>query len=576
MNKVVNWITSKLKRVNLLCVVGVSVYMSMAVGAWAQPSVPSTIDPGRVDKKYQEPLKPLSKPEGPVIIKQPKRLPVPQAKELKFIFSDILFDGVTVYTPNQLKELFKDKLGREISLVDIYSIADSITAKYRNDGYILSQVIVPPQTIERGNVLLHVIEGYVDDVVITGDIRGNRKILERFGQKMVASKPFNNAVLEHYSLLANDLFGAKIKTNIMPSKDQVGAATIVFSAQHTLINSSISMDNRGTRSVGPLEFTVGSNLNSLLGMYEQISAVAVVTKDPREQKYLALTYQQPVGSEGAVISLSANGNRSEPDGDVMRLLEVETKSDNYSVTYKYPFIRSRERNLRSRIGYEHRKSESLQLNQTTSLDKISLVTLGVTYDFVDKSEAINLIDIELVQGLDFINVTKTGSANLSRADGKSDFTKIDLEVTRTQPLSANLGIQLGLMGQYSFSDLLSSQEFGFGGSQYGRAYDSSEITGEHGIAFKAELQYTRPVNWRVIKSCQLFSFYDVGKVWQSSSLPGEDSLESASSAGLGMRFNAPLNISGSMEMAKPLTRPVAAEEPGGYDWRAFFNLSISF
>ncbi len=133
--------------------------------------------------------------------------------------------------------------------------------------------------------------------------------------------------------------------------------------------------------------------------------------------------------------------------------------------------------------------------------------------------------------------------NLSRANGESNFTKINIDATRSQSLGGKWGLQLGFSGQYSFSELLSSQEFGFGGSQYGRGYDSSEITGEHGAAFKVELQYADQSQWPILESYQLYSFYDIGKVWQSSTLPGEESHESAASAGVGLRFNAPYAIS---------------------------------
>lgn len=550
-----------------LCFVGTS---------WAQTVVPSTIDPGRVDKKYEEPITPLSTPAPLITVEQPKRLAIADAEKIRFFLKMIRLDGATIYTKSQLTQLYKSRLNSEVSLADIYVIADAITAHYRNDGYILSQIIIPPQTIANGEIKLQFIEGYVDNVEVDGDVQGDRELLEQYGRQIVASRPLRNDVLERYSLLANDLSGAKVKAVLRPSKDQPGAATVVFTTQHTRQNGSVSVDNRGTDSVGPIEVVTSVSANSLLGLYEKISAVAVVASEPREQRYLALTYQQPVGYEGATVSLSANGNRSEPDGDFMRLAEVETSSENFNISYTFPHIRSRAENLRSRIGFAHRNSETLQLDQTSSLDRIRILNIGATYDFIDQRGATNLIDVELSQGLNILNATETGSANLSRANGESDFTKINLLATRSQPLVGKFGLQLGLVGQYSFSELLSSQEFGFGGSQFGRAYDSSEITGDHGAAFKVEIQYADQSQWPLLETYQLYSFYDIGRVWQSSTLPGEESNESASSAGLGLRFNASYRIAGSLELAKPLTRPVSAEEPDRYDWRVFFNLSVSF
>ena len=52
-------------------------------------------------------------------------------------------------------------VGREVSLADVFRLADELTLCIRNEGYVLSRVIVPPQNIRDGAVQLRVVEGYV-------------------------------------------------------------------------------------------------------------------------------------------------------------------------------------------------------------------------------------------------------------------------------------------------------------------------------------------------------------------------------------------------------------------------------
>jgi hemolysin activation/secretion protein len=52
--------------------------------------------------------------------------------------------------------------GREITGNDILELASSLTAMYRNAGYILSLVVVPPQSLSDGTLTLRVVEGYID------------------------------------------------------------------------------------------------------------------------------------------------------------------------------------------------------------------------------------------------------------------------------------------------------------------------------------------------------------------------------------------------------------------------------
>ena len=73
--------------------------------------------------------------------------PPEEAEHTKFMLKGIVVEGSTVYRRADFIPLYKSLLGKEVSLADIHRVARAITAMYRRDGYILSQAIVPPQTI---------------------------------------------------------------------------------------------------------------------------------------------------------------------------------------------------------------------------------------------------------------------------------------------------------------------------------------------------------------------------------------------------------------------------------------------
>ena len=58
---------------------------------------------------------------------------------------DVHIRGMTIYTKEQLAPLYADLIGHEVTLQAIYDLAQKITAKYGNDGYVISRAIVPPQ-----------------------------------------------------------------------------------------------------------------------------------------------------------------------------------------------------------------------------------------------------------------------------------------------------------------------------------------------------------------------------------------------------------------------------------------------
>jgi hemolysin activation/secretion protein len=172
------------------------------------------------------------------------------------------------------------------------------------------------------------------------------------------------------------------------------------------------------------------------------------------------------------------------------------------------------------------------------------------------------------------DATEPGSSNLSRTLGKSNFTKLTGDVMRLQNLAPGWALLGVASWQYSFDKLLESEEFGVGGAQYGRAYDSSEITGDQGLAFKVELQKELRPEWEHLSDLQLYGFVDYGAVWNKVKTSTGAKNQSRTSMGLGMRFNLTDSISGHAELDKPISDNVAAE--GNKDPRLFFSLSKKF
>ncbi|MHA1601082.1 MAG: ShlB/FhaC/HecB family hemolysin secretion/activation protein, partial [Alphaproteobacteria bacterium] len=126
--------------------------------------------------------------------------------------------------------------------------------------------------------------------------------------------------------------------------------------------------------------------------------------------------------------------------------------------------------------------------------------------------------------------------------------------------------------QFSPDSLLSAEEFALGGSEFGRAYDFSELTGDDGLAASIELRYGKTVNADLLKAFQFYGFYDFGAVWNDDA-PG-NGRDTLASAGGGVRLTLPRSVFTTLEVAKPLTRAVSTTSD--QDWRIFFSLSISF
>jgi hemolysin activation/secretion protein len=527
-------------------------------------------------QRFEERFKKQEFPQSQRVPVKPDNLkPVfPAAmKKINFLLQRMVIKGSTIYGKRRFSRLFRRYLHRRIDLAKVYTIAQEITNMYRNDGYILSKAVVPPQKIEGGVVQIDVIEGYVDRVVIQGQVRGPRRLLHEYRKGLLKSRPLKARTLERYLLLVDDLPGVSVKSVLTPSEHKKGATNMTLILDNKAYGGSLGIDNRGTQFNGPHQVNVGVSGNTLFKNYERIGLQSVITTNTDELKFFSGFYEQPIASEGTKLFFSASKSESEP-GSTLKDFEVSGKSKTFTFKISHPLIRSRAENLTGTLGYSHRNSTTNILGELDSDDRLRVINLGLSYDFVDQYRGVNLVSFNVSKGFDIFDSSKTGSENLTRAEGHSDFFKVSGEVLRLQQLVPSWMLLGSMSWQYAFEKLLASEEFGVGGSQYGRAYDSSEITGDQGFAFKLELQKAFQVKKKYLKNLQAYTFFDFGKIWNRRATSTGLETEDIYSLGFGARFNVTENLSGYLEWDKPLDQIVSSE--GNKDGRFFFSLSARF
>lgn len=541
--------------------------------------LPGAADPTQIERqRFKPPPQPLSEPGALVEPGADLRVPPANAGTIKFILSGVIIESATVYSNNDFLPFYEALLGKETTLTQIYNVAANLTAKYRGDGYILSQVVVPAQHIQGGVVTLRAIEGFVDRIIIEGELHDSQNLVARLAEKITADRPLHSTTLERYILLIDDLPGIRARAILKPSATPQ-AADLIVQIQSKLFDGYTGFDNRGTRYLGPYQASAEVNANSLFGLGERISLQGITATQPGELKYLQLANDLPLGDDGTRLRVSVATSQARP-GFTLTENKIDSESLSSAIEVFHPFIRSRSENLSSTVRFGTRNVTTDQNAGAARLTKdiIRVFRWRGDYDFVDTSlgTSINLISLEASQGLNILGARESGSDKLSRTNGRSDFTKANLVLQRLQVLGDGFSLLAAINSQYALSTLLSSEEFAFGGNQFGRGYDPAEITGEHGIAGKVELRYGQNVDSTLLQSYQLYGFYDAGVVWNRDSDATTPPSQSAASAGFGTRLNATDWLSANFEIGIPLTRPVDAMGKDGNDPRGFFSLVARF
>jgi len=538
--------------------------------------VPPSVEPGRVEERLRQPREPqrmqsTAPASPPLDLQQPPA----NAATLTFMLRSLTVDGATVYSNRELALPYGSLIGQEISLERLYSIANELTARYRNDGYLLSSVVVPVQNIGKGHAQLRAVEGYLASVSFEGGSRFRSGMFDSMRRRLLADRPLRTATLERAVLLVNDLPGTLAQAVLQPAPSTPGASDLVVRMDSTMVSASASATNRGSKVQGPLQYEVSVAFQSLFGLHEG-TTLRYLQAGQRDELWLAsLAHVERISANGLDFTVAGSVSRSDPElGPLLSALNLQTDTEQASLGLSYPLIRSRNGNVRVRGAVTYQDGSTDSDFGLLSEDKIAATRVGLSYDSLDALAGVNLIDVEVSKGIHAFGSSSQGDLLASRVGGDPEFSKATLYLARLQSLGEKWSLLVAVSGQAAFTNLLAAEEFSFGGDFYGRAYDPSEIVGDSGIAGKVELRFTQDPMQGI--GVMLYGFYEAGKVWRrlDASEVGADDEESAASAGAGARLSFGRYASAYVEGAVPLNHIVAAE--GNDDRRVFGGIQVSF
>jgi hemolysin activation/secretion protein len=422
-------------------------------------------------------------------------------------------------------------------------------------------------------VRVQVVEGFIDAVEERGNPRRWTRLSRGLAGGLTASRPVTVDAIERSLLLLEDLPGLAVRSVLSPSPTQFGAARASLELAHAPVHGYASLDNRGSRFVGPLLSSVGVQLNSLAGWHEQLTLHGATVPDrTRELRYGAATFSMPVSQQLACgrLRVGAEVLRTTPSLPESAFpLGTRSRGEEFSIGYSQALQRTRSRNLRFDLSFSAKNGVTSLEALPQSLfkpteDRVRVAEIGFAFEGLDRGGAANLASVRWHQGIDIVDASDgRGVSRLTGTDAQ--FTYFDATLSRVQPCGERLQIFLKLDGQFSLDPLLPAERFGVGGSQTGRGFPPGTLTGDSGVAATVELRHIRrlgPIPF------QLYGLLDLGWAWDRNTNNKHSSRLIAGGAGL--RFNLGSHVSLNPEVVNRLDGFAADGDESR--WRFLFSV----
>lgn len=539
----------------------VAAYSKDAYGEAMPAAVPPAADIAKMAPPSQTRLKAFNAipPPAATSAKKAGDISVAGADKIVFMFGGIKFSGMDAYPPDKFLPLSAPLVGKNVSLQQVINVINQVSDIYRKDGFIFSYFYLPEQDITNGTVTVNVVEGRVTNVLLDNTVRAP-EALTKYTKKMGALYPFNIHRFEQIILDMNTLAGAQFQSILrQPENKSVGGIDIAIVENREKIPSTVSIDNYGSLYAGPWQINANTSWDSLISPYDELDINFATTYPLKEVKFAGINYKVPVRNFiGLSFKTGINWGNTH-SGSNLSEFDLGGLSREAYISLQYNHILTRRKNWTSELKLSAKNTRSKILGDELYDDRTRTLDLSTTWQNVDDWDGANLINFAINHGLDILGARETGSDNLSRDDGHSNYTKLKVEATRLQDFPCDIQGIFSFSGQYSFTPLLSGEEFSYGGVPNGRGLDPSELTGDHGLSASAEMRYNGLPTYKNFNYSP-YAFLDFGKVWQKG--VNATNSQSAITTGLGLRTQYQNNIGIDTMIALPLT--MGTSNPEGY------------
>jgi len=446
------------------------------------------------------------------------------------------FEGNTAFSDRELAEVTQQFAGREITFAELIAAEAAVTQKYVAAGYINSGAVIPANQSfprEGGVVKIRIVEGGLDEIVITGNRRLNSNYV-RSRLERATRRPLNrDRLLEALQLLQLDPLIGNISAELQAGSRPENSRLEVRVKEADSFSAEVFADNNRSPSVGSFRRGVRINQANLLGLGDGLEVSYANTDGSNEFNG---SYTVPVNARNGTIGIAASAASTNIIEEPFDAAQIEGKSRTYELTYRQPIVEKPDRTLALGLSFSRQESDTFLSGERFALSaganergetRVSAVRFFQEY-VQRSSNQVFAARSQFSLGTNLFGAT----ANDSGPDSSFLAWRGQAQYVRLLAPETLLIVRSDI--QLADRPLLSLEQIGIGGVQSVRGYRQDLLLTDSGAIASAEVRI--PV-WRVAEVeglLQVAPFIDFGVGWNQSEEKANPESDKLLGAGLGL------------------------------------------
>lgn len=545
------------------------VSLSWVSALHAEP-LPSYLNSNETERNLPAPNLPADafRPVTPKLqVPTPAAQQQPLMMNTKVLIRRVRIEGGTVYPLSELRANYQGMLGREVTLGELIEATRQLTQRYQSDGYLLSYAFLPVQDFADGLLRVVLVEGYIRDYELQGDIGRVSAYLDTLVAKLKAERPLTRKTFDRYTSLMSRVPGITLQAQVPPPGTTDGASKMLVQASRKPFTTSMNLTD-GSRD--DIQALFAANSNAQTAWAEQLSVSALYPPGDDKEHYFRVDYSHNLDSEGTQLLLSASRYRSDPEA-IVRLangvdLKQHRENDRYSIGLSHPLIASPNEwlSLSARFYAVDDTSDyrviGFPLKVSTTTDIRALAFEGDWRKATDTR--LRILSAGVYQGINGLGASTNAGYDL-------DFFRLRVSGVQSDRFFESWQGVASAALYWTDDNLADSERAVFGGQNFGRGYPVDQASGDKGwgVAYEVNYSFKRDGDW--VKLLQPYVVLDAARAWFNE-LEVQDSR--MSSAALGLRFGDAHYYNISLEVAKPMS-DIALDS---FNRRPRFTVSFSY
>lgn len=465
-----------------------------------------------------------------------------------------------ILTKEEINNLVKPLVGKNVFIEDIQKVIDSINNLYAEKGFVTARAFLPEQTVQNGNIYIALTESKIGNITVqqnkwTKDGYITRRLPEKQGQL------FDIVELEKDVLDFNRYNeGVRLKANLKAG-EQPGTTDIELVADENFPFHVMGVfDNAGRYNTGSLRGGAMLYADSLTGHRDRMSLGSYFSKGAQSPFF---DYNFPVNKRDGRVGFTFSSTFADVKyGPYVNLFDINSRAYQYSLYYMQPLVRKPGFELKSYAAVNYKRART-----AIGLKPFPEVRDSVTTDNITSAEVALMARKDTKYGIWYLSQNAYYSFPIFNSDRDNNYFKYSGSLTRLHDFSH--GIIGHLRSNYQIvpgdKQIPYLDQMQTGGLVTVRGYNEGLMIGKNGYFISGELmfpllprQITSPRTGEKIpfigKYIKGAVFADTAGIFPAASEDYMGGSYFAASLGMGLRVQLPADLTARLYWGFPLIR----------------------